>query len=412
MASAPSAAPPNAPARAPRADMTRIPSHWRMLGIMRASVPADHPTIPMWNSYTYLHTFCIVVGVRSAVPGAVVEREATSFRRDSLMPRSLCLLLLIVGACVRSSLPITATQLAQSRDRSALVAYLGQRDASPTVCDLASDGPHVQALDANVRDELMAALRDSRLAPSLWSNCVGRLIRSADLESARSIYDAVARDYVEMLVGGSVDRDTLAAERLSVMHLLLLSRRGDVAPHTETMGNRLDVLRDRVVRGRLGPVATRYAKEMIADVEIERGTREGRPVDEAVLDELLRARDESTLWQYERRLPDARLRQQAKRRIIRLHIQASRFAEVRQNAVAIEETMMLSGLNAADLREHRPVRGWIDSSTLAMRGVLVRQDLLHRTSALLGYADGVGEKGSISVFPQLQLRTMLRVLLD
>ena len=329
------------------------------------------------------------------------------------MPRSLCLLFVVAAACARRTMPITATQVAQSRDRNALVEYLGQRDASPTVCDLASDGPHVPEVSADVRDELIAALHDDRLTPAIWGECVTRLIHSADVESARSVFDAVGREYIELLVNGAVERDSLAAKRLFVMHTLLLGRRDDVAPGRETMNNVLGVLRDRLKRGRLGLVATRYASEMVADIELERGMRAGRPVDEAMLDELLRSGDESTLQRYERRLPDMRLRLEAKRRIIRLHIASSRYPEVRENAAGLEETMMQSGVNQADLRLHRPVRGWIDSSALAVRSVLVRQDLQHQTSALLGYADqGVSAKGSVSVLPQLPLRGMLQVTLD
>lgn len=329
------------------------------------------------------------------------------------MSRALCSLFplfLVVGACVPlEPTPITASQVARSNNRSLLLAYLRQRDASATVCDLASDGPHVSSLDARVRDELIDALREDRLPPALWGDCVGRLIHSADLVSARSLFDAVARAYKQTLADGLVQHDTVTVERLSVIHTVLMKRRGDVAPRPEVMNDLLAWLRDAEAQRRLGPVGLRYATELISDVELERGTRDGRPVDVAVLDEFLRSGDESTLRQYARRLPDPRLRAQAEQRIIRLLIRSSSYRQVRENAAAIEETMLRVGVNAIAIREHAPVRGWIDTTALAARGVLVRQNLHRLTSSLLGFADGGGE---LSVLPRLPLRGALQVQLE
>jgi len=312
-------------------------------------------------------------------------------------------------------MPITATQVAESKHHRALVTYLGQRDASPTVCDLGSDGPHVAAVDAGVRNALMDAFHEGSLTPSLWGDCVGRLVHSADRESARTLFDAVARAYKQALVDDSISRNASAEERLSTLQTLLLGRRGAAAPSDKVMNDLVAWLRDPRVQRTLQPRELRYAGELLADVEMEHGTLGGEPVDAAVLDRFFREGDTATLRQYSRRLPDQRLRTEALRRLIRLHIRASRAREVRENAAAVEETMLRFGANPVIVSQHRLARAWIDSSALVARGVLVRQDLLRETSSLLGYTDdagaGVGPT-AVSVFPRIPLRGALRIALD
>jgi hypothetical protein len=326
------------------------------------------------------------------------------------MLKSPGLLLVILAACARHlPMPMTAAQLAEQPDGRALVVYLGQRDASAAVCDLGGSGPHVAAVDADVRDALMDGLRDDRIAPAVWRDCMDRLVRTTDRESAMSLLDAVAREYDRTLMGGHTDGDSVVERRLSAMQVLLVERRGDVGPHAEVMAKLLADARGAISSQRLGPAGTRYGSELIADVELERGVRNGQAIDVAELDRLQQARDEPTLRRYARRLPDPELRVQARRRLIRLHVQVSRYPQVRQNAVAIEETVMRLGANPVALAEHRPVHASIDLAALAARGVRVRQDLQRQTSTLLGDA---GDGSAVSVLPHVSLRGALQVELE
>jgi hypothetical protein len=306
-------------------------------------------------------------------------------------------------------MPMTAGQLAHEKNDGALVAYLSQRDASPAVCDLGARGPHVQALDADARDELMDGLRDGRVSPTVWRDCADRLINSVDRDDAASLFDAIARFYEEILIDARVEYSEELRGRLSGMHTLLLDRRTDVGPHPTVMTALFADVTDAVDAHRLGPVGTRYATELISDLEMQRGTRGGQPVDVAMLDRIFHSGDETALRRYALRLPDSLLRAEAQRRVIRAHIRASAFPEVRENATAIEATMMRVGSNQISFAEHRPLRGWVDSSASADRGVAVRQDLRRETTTLLGYArDGSG----VSVLPQLVLRGTLHLELE
>ncbi|MDB4889499.1 MAG: hypothetical protein JWL61_1354 [Gemmatimonadetes bacterium] len=325
------------------------------------------------------------------------------------MFKSLSPLLLLLMACTRHfPMPMTAAQLAEEKDDGALIAYLGQRDASPTVCDLDARGPHLLALDADLRGELMDGLSDGRIPPSIWRDCVDRLMKSADRQSAVPLFDAVARSYEIALTDPRVEYDDKVQKRLAAMHALLLDRRNGVAPHSEVMVRLFADVSEAVDSHRLDTLATRYATELMSDVEMERGTRGGQPVDVAMLERLFGAGDEPALRRYALRLPDSMLRSDAQRRVIRLHIRTSPFPQVRENAGAVEETVMREGSNPVALRAHHPLRAWIDSAVTSDRGIRIRQDLRRGTATLLGDAKG----GAVSVLPQLTLRGALHIELE
>jgi hypothetical protein len=215
------------------------------------------------------------------------------------MSRSYSLLLVFLGACARHvPMPLTASQLAERKTGKTLSAYLSQRDASSAVCDLNARGPHLTAINAEVRDHLMEGLREGRIAPAIWRECADRLVRSADPESAALLLDAIAHSYGDAVADNKVEGNPVVEQQLSALHALLVDQSSDVAPHSDVMTRLLADLRAAIAQKRLGAVGQRYATELIADVELTHDTRRGRPIDVAALDELLQARDESTLRRY------------------------------------------------------------------------------------------------------------------
>jgi hypothetical protein len=328
----------------------------------------------------------------------------------TFMLKSSSLLFVMLAACARHlPMPLTAAQLAEQPDGRALVVYLGQRDASAAVCDLDGTSPHIAAVDADVRRAMMNGLLDDRIAPPVWRDCMDRLVRTTDSESAMSLLDEVAREYDRTLMDGRAERDSVVEQRLSALQTLLVDGRGEIGPHADVMVKLLADVRAATASRRLGPIGMRDGAELMADVASEQGVRNGRTIDVATLDALLQSHDEATLRRYARRLPDAGRRVEARRRVIRLHIQASPYPAVRRNAAAIEETLMRLGANPVALAEHRPVRASVDLDALAARGILVRQDLLHQTSTLLGNA---GDGNAVSVLPEVSLRGALQIELE
>jgi hypothetical protein len=255
----------------------------------------------------------------------------------------------------------------------------------------------------------MAGLREGRIAPTLWRECVGRLIHTAERENASLLFDAIAHSYQDAITDRRLEGNPIAAQQLASLHAILLDQSSDVAPHAKVRTRLLADLRAAIAKKRLGATGRRYATEFIADVEVTQGTQSGRPIDVAMLDELLQARDDSTLRRYALRLPDAALRSEARRRVVQLHIQQSPYVEVRENAVVVEEAVLRVGANRVATAEHRLLRGWIDAPDRFGRTVLVRQDIERQTSTLLGAVD---DEDGVSVLPQLSLRGALRFELD
>ncbi|HEY2368953.1 MAG TPA: hypothetical protein VGH87_21300, partial [Polyangiaceae bacterium] len=140
--------------------------------------------------------------------------------------------------------------------------------------------------------------------------------------------------------------------------------------------------------------------ELLDAVDLERGMWKGKNVTVAMLDD----EDEPTLRLFVARLPTEELRTEAKRRIVRRHIDASPFPEVRARADDVEERVLIRGSNPVALDKQPAKSGAIDPAKMPMRGVIVRQDLYAQTATLLGTrADGV------SVLPDLALKGALSV---
>jgi len=275
------------------------------------------------------------------------------------MSREAALLVVFLGACAHhTATPILASDVAEGKRGASLSAYLAQRDANATVCDLKARGPHIAVVNAAVRNDLMKGLSDRRIPPPLWRQCVDAIVRSADRETNAALFDEV---------------------RLAL------------AKH------------------RLDSLAIRYVTAYVAAMEPIRGLRNGQPVDVVTLDELFRARDDSTLKQYADRLPDSSLRIEARRRAIRLRMAQSPYAWVRDNAATVEQSLMNSGVDRVRIEDHPLVGGAIDDAVRTARVVLVRQDVEHQTSTLVGSYD---DDSVVSVLPQLSLRGALHLQLQ
>src|SRR5262249_20927050 len=112
-------------------------------------------------------------------------------------------------------------------------------------------------------------------------------------------------------------------------------------------------------------------------------------------------RDEALLRRFAARLPDPELRRRALRRVVRLHIAASPYPEVRGHAREVEDLMMKQGKNPFPLDQFPPEAGHVDNLRLSLHRVLVRQDVAAGAAKILG-AGG-------SVMPEVALRGALAI---
>lgn len=306
--------------------------------------------------------------------------------------------------------PFTATQFASVGTGPALVHYLSQPDASASVCELMNNGPHLTRFDGSTLQALVTGLVRGQIAPPLWQRCATSLLEGMDPQGASILLDAMEQAYLKLVRVGNLDRDVQRQQQLAVLHEVLVNRPSGMQAHQRTQERLGRELGKALAGGRLGPTGRSYASDFVATMELERETWQGRPVDEATLDALQAERNERVLRRCATRLSNPALRDQAKRRIIRLHIDASPFPEVKESAQAVEDLVLQNGRYPISTRDFPPVRGWIDTSNSArvpLRGVLVRQHVLGREMTLFGLGGSANAKPS--VLPEIALRGALQI---
>ncbi len=318
------------------------------------------------------------------------------------------LMVVVAAGCVEAlPVPLTATELRQHWTGAALVAYLGQPDASAAVCDLPSPQPGAGApISDFMTERLVDGLGDGTIPPPLWRACVDKMVRSADSPSAVRLLDRVVTTYARAITAQRLEADTSLQARVSAMETVYLERPADRSAHPNVVANAVGNVRRALGRGALDSWASPQATAFLDAVDIDEGRLRGRVVDLAMLDQLFAAGDEALLRRCSEHLRAADLRTEARRRVIRLHIQASRDPEVRAQAAAVESTVMTRGFNPASLEAHPPGRARLD---LPARQITVRQQVLAGTATLLGSAERVPP---LSVLPEIALRGALEIELE
>lgn len=153
--------------------------------------------------------------------------------------------------------PMTAAGMTAFDSGAALVHYLGQADASPVVCDLRAQGPHLTALREDTRATLVASLREGQVPPALWRRCVAALLRSAPPEASASLLDDIGWAYRRLLRSEELERSPHLQERLDAMQQIYLGRRPGSDGHAAVLGRLFADLRRALSGHHLQPVAAR-----------------------------------------------------------------------------------------------------------------------------------------------------------
>jgi len=311
----------------------------------------------------------------------------------------------MAAACATGlPLPMTAAELVRYDSGPALVAYLGQPDASPAVCDPRARGPHVPAFTADIRRALIGGFVDGKIAAVPWRRCVEAALNGLPPDQVSSLVDDVMLSYRKLLKDSDLETDPAFAERVATIQRLYVDRPFGLDGHPTVLAPFLDDLRTSLATNKLGAVARTFTAELIATVDLEHGIWQGRRVDLPMMDALAAAGNEMTLTRFAERLRKPGLREQAKRRIVRVHVALSAFDEVHADAAAVEDAVMRDGYNRIALDDHHLVRAWFDESKAAIRNVLVRQRVWQQSATLLGYAL---QRPTLSVLPELAFRGSL-----
>ncbi|HYV46063.1 MAG TPA: hypothetical protein VFA20_14435 [Myxococcaceae bacterium] len=319
------------------------------------------------------------------------------------------------GCLPRYPYPLTTARVAEDGSAEALVAYLGQKDASPSVCDARDQGPHLSSFGGRTRQALLRAMLDGAIDPEAWRACEDRILRRAEPKEAAAALDELAPVYRSLISDHRVETEPATVDRLTAVHRLYLDRRAGLegdpgqvicGPPSSPCMSMLDGVRAMLAKRELGPVASRFGEELVSTADVGRGLWQGRKVDVAMMDALAAAGNEMTLGRFAQRLPDPALREEARRRIVRVHIAISPFPEVHQQAAAVEEAVLRDGHNRVSLDQHPLVQAALDPKA-PIRSVVVQQHVWPQKATLLAVEPTRGSEVTATVVPELRLSGLL-----
>src|SRR5580704_7081448 len=111
-------------------------------------------------------------------------------------------------------LPMTASELARYGTGHALVAYLGQPDASPAVCDPEAKGPHLGPLDEGGVSALVRALDAGLLPPDVFRRCAEHLLRTP---AGPGLLDRLGGVYRDAVKNPEIEKDPNLERRLEAL---------------------------------------------------------------------------------------------------------------------------------------------------------------------------------------------------
>jgi len=296
---------------------------------------------------------------------------------------------------------MSATTLAHHNTGRALAEYLSQPDASPDVCDMRSAEPHISQLRPEDSAAVVDGLVEGRVPPVVWRACVTVLLQSAPSVVVPEFFNAAGRGYRELITNDSIESDYQRQLRLLELHMLYLDRPHTLQPEAAVARELFEALREAHTKQHLGTYAMKLAAQLLEAYDLEQGRWRGRALDLPALDALFTARDAASLHLILARSNSEQLRDEAKRRIIRLHIAGSKFPEVKAQSAQVEETLMRLGYNPQDPKDGSILGGRL--SRFPWQSLSVQQNFELQTASLIGR--GPAFDGASA----LPLRGLLRV---
>ncbi len=301
------------------------------------------------------------------------------------------------------ALPLPAAQASQLNTGDAVVSYLRQRDADPTLCDPFANGAHVVLQTPRDLEDLADGIgRGAR--PSKWAECVHRMLGKMPDELAAVLLDRILHQYVLRIAYPELERDPPIMQQLEILRRVYTDRQPGKNASDAGRNATLTALR-QLDDATLSPFGRQARDAALTVLYLERGLLpDGRPVTVESLDELASMQAEEELRIYARRIPDENLRTEAKRRLVRVRIAMSSFEELRSNSEAVEQRVMALGRNPVSLTENRPTSVDFDATAMPVRGISIVQDVGSQTARLASWRE---QRSNVSVVPPIDLRPVL-----
>ncbi|RLB44559.1 MAG: hypothetical protein DRJ42_31450 [Deltaproteobacteria bacterium] len=301
------------------------------------------------------------------------------------------------------ALPLPAARVQQLNDGDAVVSYLRQRDADPSVCNPTASGPHVVFTDPRHFEDLVDGIgRGAR--PDKWADCMHEMLGKVQAPDAAVLLGRLLEQYVLRIAYANLEDDPAVMEQLEVIRRVYSERQPGRDATPARRRATLTALRE-LDEEALSPFRRKVRDAALLVLYLEEGMLpDGRRVNIESLDELVAVGAEDELLIYSRRIPDEALRTEAARRLVRLRIARSPFARVQSDPRAIETRVMALGRNPVALAANWPTRVDFDAARMPVRGISILQDVRSQRARLASWR---GQRQNVSVVPALDLRPVL-----
>ena len=296
------------------------------------------------------------------------------------------------------ALPLTAEAAARINTGDAVVSYLRQRDADPSICNPGGRAAHAAlTTERDLEDVVDGVGRGVHLEK--WEACVQGLLDAVPPEVATVIVDRVLERYVERITYARLDDDPQIVAQIESVRRVYDERPNGRDASTETIDEVIVQLQEH--DDTTGAAGSIYRSRLVEVLYLERGLLpDGRPVAVADLDRMFQEGNEEPLLLYSRRMPDEGMRTEARRRLVQLRIQHSPYEELRAHAAQVENAVMQQGrfvVSPADAGR----RVTFDAEGFAFRGLVVEQDVRAQAARLLSFRE---TEDNVSVVPSIDLR--------
>jgi hypothetical protein len=226
------------------------------------------------------------------------------------------------------------------------------------------------------------SVRSSQVDPDGWAAC-WRVLERLPPADTRAAVDPLLRGlaaaYLELYADPEVERAPRRQRQLEAAQAALWDRPAGWALPAETAATLRARLAGAPPAGARGRALADEARTAAA---LERGEYHGAPVSLAVLDRLEQAREEALLARMSRRLPDAAVQREARRRVLRLRLKASPFPELYPEQETLVEAVLDRGTNPVAPSPAAVRRLAVDLTRAPAYSLLVRQEVLAQQARL------------------------------
>ncbi len=316
----------------------------------------------------------------------------------------MLLLAMVLPLCECSLL----RSLAPERHSGAhLVVDLRRDPDNVDLCEPNAARSRVGILDREDLEDLMYGLRKQSVELTTWVRCVRPLLTGLPPERAADLLDLMGEEYRSLIRDGRLGENPVLKARFGELHLAFLERPNSAQPHATVMTALLDDLRQALKLKRIGEFAIPWAQELLStQEEMEQGRWQGVAVTAATLEGFATGADETLLRRLARRLPDPALREQARRVLVRRHLQQSPFPELIGEEGA-ELMLLQTGHYPVPLSRFPPVEVRVDRERFPMRSFRVHQQVSPYLATLTAY----NKEAELPALPEVPLRGKIHIRL-